>query len=99
MNEYGHIAADCPDRIPPSDTPAHTIRDITLIQGIILDLFLDIIQGIGTGITGPDPSHILMDIKVTVIITCTEVIPHHIIDALTEALYMSPSHKLSLLLL
>ena len=22
-HEYGHIAADCPDRIPPSGTPAH----------------------------------------------------------------------------
>ena len=21
--EYGHVAADCPDKIPPSDTPAH----------------------------------------------------------------------------
>ena len=40
----------------------------------------------GTGITGPDPSHILADIEVTVIITCTEAAPDHITYALTEAL-------------
>ena len=63
----------------------HVTRDITLTQGIILNLLLDIITGIGTCITDPDPSHILADIKVTVMITCTEAIPDHIIDALTEA--------------
>ena len=25
-DEYGHIAVDCPDRIPPSGTPAHNKR-------------------------------------------------------------------------
>ena len=25
-NEHGHVAADCPDRIPPSGTPAHQKR-------------------------------------------------------------------------
>ena len=43
----------------------------------------------GTGITGPDPSHILTNIEVTVIITYTEVTPDHIIDALTEALHVT----------
>ena len=28
-NEYGHIAVDCPDRIPPSGTPAHHKRPHT----------------------------------------------------------------------
>ena len=53
----------------------HIIRDIILMQGITLDLLLDIVTGIGTGITGPDTSHILADIKVTVIITHTEAAP------------------------
>ena len=44
--------------------------------------------GIGTGITGPDTSHILTDIKVTVIITCTEAAPGHITDVFTEALHI-----------
>ena len=35
-----------------------------------------------------------MDIKVTVIIICTEVIPDHIIDTLTEALHITDTHAL-----
>ena len=35
-----------------------------------------------------------MDIKVTVIITHTEVIPDHIIDALTEALHITTTQAL-----
>ena len=72
----------------------HIIRDITLTQGIILDLILGIITGIGTGITGSGPSHILTDIKVTVIITCTEAISDHIIDTLTEALHVTITQAL-----
>ena len=72
----------------------HAIRDITLTQGIILDLLLDIITGIGTGITGPDPSHILADMTVTVIVTCTEATPDHITDALTEALHITITQAL-----
>ena len=55
------------------------------------------VPGIGTGITGPDPSHILVDIKVTVIITHTEVIPDHIIDALIEALHVTITHVLNII--
>ena len=40
----------------------------------------------GTGIAGQDHSDTLIDIKVTVGIVHTEVIPNHITDALTEAL-------------
>ena len=72
----------------------HVIRDITLTQGIILDLLLDIITGIGTGITGPDPSHILADIEVTVIVTCIEVTQDHIVHALPEALYITVTQAL-----
>ena len=64
------------------------------MQGIILDLLLDIIPGIGTGITGPNTSHIPTDIEVTVIITCTEVTPDHIIDALPEALHITITQAL-----
>ena len=35
-----------------------------------------------------------MDIEVTVIITCTEVVPDHIIDALTEALHVTVTQTL-----
>ena len=48
---------------------------------------LDTTTGTDTDIAGPDHSHTLADIKVTVIITHTEVIPDDIIDAITRALH------------
>ena len=47
---------------------------------------LDTITVTGTDIAGQDHSHTLTDIKVTVAVTCTEVIPDHITDATTGAL-------------
>ena len=44
-NEYGHIAADCPGRLPPSGMPA-CHKDNTLAQDIDPDLLLD--TAIGT---------------------------------------------------
>ena len=82
-NEYGHIAADCADRIPPSGTPACHKRQHSLTQGTAPDQLLDTATGTGTDIAGQDHSHTLTDIEVTVIITHTEVIPDHIIDAIT----------------
>ena len=46
-DEYGHVAADCPDKIHHQAHWAAT-RSITLIQGIILGLHLDIISGTDT---------------------------------------------------
>ena len=63
------------------------IRDNTLAQGIMPDSFSDTTTGTGTDIAGPDHSHTLTDIKVTVIIPHTEVIPDHIIDTITGALH------------
>ena len=53
-----HVAADCPDRIPPSGTPACQKRHCSSTQVTILDHLLGTVTGTGTGITGPDPSHI-----------------------------------------
>ena len=71
------------------------IRDITLTQDIIiLDLLLDIITGIGRGITGPDPSHILVNIEDIVVLTHTETTPDHITNAITETLHVTITQAL-----
>ena len=85
-DEYGHIAVDCPDRYH-HQACLHAIRDNTLAQGITPDQLLDTTSGIGTGIAGQDHSHTLTDLEVTVIKTCTEVIPDHIIDTIMGALH------------
>ena len=48
----------------------------------------------GTGITGRDPSHILTDIKITVVITHTEAAPDHITDTLPEVLHVTITQAL-----
>ena len=63
----------------------HATRSITLIQGIVLGLHLDIITGTDTGSADLDPSCTLMDIAATAAIAHTEVTPDLITDALTEA--------------
>ena len=65
-------------------------------QDTVLDLPLDIITGTGTGITGPDPSHIPAIAAVTVRIahTHTEATPDHITDTLTEALHITITQAL-----
>ena len=83
-NGYGRVAADCPDKIPPSGTPAchkkhHSNRSI------VLGLPLDIITGTDTGSPDLDPSHTLTDIKATAATIHTEVTPDLITDALTTA--------------
>ena len=47
---------------------------------------LDTTTGTGTDKAGQDHSHTFTDIKVTVIIIHTEVIPDHIMDAITGVL-------------
>ena len=51
------------------------------------DQLLDTTIGTGTDIAGQDHSHTLTDIKVTIAIIHTEVIPDHITDATTGALH------------
>ena len=82
-NEYGHIAADYPDRIPPSAIPAHH-RNGT--QGIVSDQSLGTNTRTGTGIAGQDCNHTLIDIEVTVMILHVEVIPDHTTVTPIEAL-------------
>ena len=91
-DEYGHVAADCPDRIPPSGTPAHQKRHHSNTR----HLFLGIITGTGTGITGPNPSYIRKITKVTVGIahTHTQAAPYHITDTLTGALHITVTQAL-----
>ena len=74
----------------------HVKGDITPTQGTVLDLLLGTITGTGTGITGPDPSHIPTITEVTVRIahTHTEATPDHTTDALTEALHVAITQAL-----
>ena len=51
------------------------------------DQLLDTATRTGTDIAHPDHSHTLADVKVTVTIIHTEVIPDHITDATTGALH------------
>ena len=51
------------------------------------DQCLDTIAGTGTDIAGQYHSHTLIDIKATVAIIYTEVVPDHITDATTGALH------------
>ena len=53
------------------------------MQGIMPDQLLDT-AGTGTDIAGQDHSHILTDIKVTVMIAHSEIAPDHITDALQD---------------
>ena len=71
-DNYGHVAADCPDKIPPSGTPACT-AEVTPPVGMI-DPHLGIIATtgiptmiieIGTGSVIPDPTHTILDTGVT----------------------------------
>ena len=82
-DEYGHKAANCPDR---NTTIWHTCTTENGTQGIRPDQPLGTNNGTGTGIAGQDCNHILIDIKVKVVIVHVEVIPDHTTDALTEAL-------------
>ena len=77
-------SADCPDRIPPSGTPACHKRWHTRL---IPDCPLDSTTGTDTGIAGQGHSYTLEDIEVTVAIMPAEVIPDHITDATTQALH------------
>ena len=85
-DEYGLIAVDCPDRIPPSGMHA-CHRGRTPTQDTAPDLLLGTMTGTGIRIAGPGHSHTLMDITVTVAVTHIEVIPGHTTDATTEALH------------
>ena len=85
-NKYGHVAADCPDKIPLSGTQHE--GGITPPVGMI-DPHLGtiattgiptVIIEIGTGSVIPDLTHTILDIGVTAILTSAGVIPDHFID-------------------
>ena len=83
-DEYGHVAVDCPDRIPPSGTPAchkrhhsstrHQTRLTSKHHHRDRHRLADL-----------DHIHTLTDIEVTATITHTDIAPGLITDAHTEA--------------
>ena len=89
---------DCPDKIPPSGTPACCTEVTPLIGmighplGIIVtpDALAMIIK-IGPGLVIPDPTHITMDIGVAAVMTPIETTPghptdlHNVVSHATEA--------------
>ena len=86
-NNYGHVATDCPDKIPPSGTPACT-AEITPPVGMI-DPHLGIIATPGiptviieidTGSVIPNPTHTTLDTGVTDIMTPAGATPDCFID-------------------
>ena len=85
-NKYGHVAMDCPDKIPPSGTQACHRSDTLIVMigpplGIIATPdILTMITKIGTGSVIPDPTHITMDIGVAAVMTPIGATPGHSTD-------------------
>ena len=78
---------DCPDKIPPSGTPA-CLQRLTPPVGVIdphlgitatPDISTMIIE-IGRGSVIPDPAHTTLDTGVTAIMTPARVTPDHFIN-------------------
>ena len=92
-NEYSHVAADCPDKITPSDTPAchgkhhsnmrHQTRSTSRHH-----------NRTDTGLADPDHVCALTDTEVTVKITHREVTPGHITGVPTEAHHATDTQTL-----
>ena len=61
------------------------------------DQLLNITTGTGIDIAVEDHSHTLVDIKVTVAIIHTEIVPSHITDTTTGALYDTITPALSII--
>ena len=78
-DEYGHIAVDCPDRIPPSGSPACHKRQQSHTRHCARSTSQH--HQTGTHIAGQDHSYTSADIEVTVTIIHTEVILDHIIES------------------
>ena len=85
-NNYGRVATDCPDKIPPSGTPAchRETPPVGMIDphlGIIATPGIStVIIGIDTGSVIPNPAHTTLDTGVTAAMTPTGVTPDHFID-------------------
>ena len=101
-NNYGHVAADCPDKIPPSGTPACTAETTPPVD--VTDHHLGIIAT--PGISNHDYrdrhrfscsqscTHITLDTGVTATMTPTRVTPDHFIDPHIIAVHTTgaPAH-------
>ena len=85
-DKYGHVAADCPDKIPLSDTPACHRSNITSRHDRSSSRHHShpdvptMITRIGTGSVVPNPTHITMDIGVAAIMTPARAAPDHSTD-------------------
>ena len=98
-NNYGHIAVDCPDKIPPSGTPAQC-RDNTSSRHDrsaswnstpgILTMTIET----GTDSADLNLTHIALDIGVTSIVIPTGAILDHFIDphAIDSHITEVPAH-------
>ena len=84
-DEHGHLAADCPDKIPPSDKHLQGTEIPILTQDTIIDLHLTIITATDIGLTGQDPIPTVIDTEVTAGVIHREFTPGHITDVHTEA--------------
>ena len=90
FDEHGHVSADCPDKIPPSGTPASTGITV-LTQDNAIDPHLTIIIMIGTIAMiietdiDQDPSPAIIDTGVTVAMTHEEVVLGPITDPQASA--------------
>ena len=82
-DNYGHVAVDCPDTIPPSGIPVqcrdNTIEDMIdpLLRVTITIGITTITFEIGTGSADLDLTPIILDIGVTITVTLTEVTLDH----------------------
>ena len=96
-NNYGHVTADCSNKIPPSGTPArcrdnNTSRHDRQILGVIITPGITTMTiGIDTDSVDLDLTHITLGIGVTATVILTEVTldpftsPHAVAHHATEA--------------
>ena len=84
-DRYGYVATDCPDKIPPSGTPAHhrnnttNSHDRSTSRHHSHNRCPHCIET-GTGTVFPDLTHAIPDIGVQAIMTLVGVAPDHFID-------------------
>ena len=89
-NNYGHVTADCTDKIPPSgmwhDAGITPLVDVTGQHlGTATPGILTATIETGTDSANPNLTHTTPDIEVTVIVIPTEVILDHFINPHTVA--------------
>ena len=102
-NNYGHVTADCPDKIPPSGMPAQHSNNtssrhdrVSISEQPHHHVPTMTIEA-DTDSAGLNRAHTIPDIEVTVVVIPTEAILYHFINPQAIAPYITevPAHTAS----